>query len=144
MDTRGRILTSMIVALGFCAVLLVGAPGLAQGSYPADFDPRMRYVPPQPTLEGSPPPVPRECKPRYMAGPGTGLVLGMGAMGLGGPLIWAGTYYGEPRSAGEKALIAGGSLMIAAGLAAVVYSGIKLKRNQETRNRVCRASDGSR
>jgi hypothetical protein len=143
MDTRGRILSSMIVALGFGAVLLVGAPGRAQGSHPADFDPRLSHVPPQPTLDVSPPPVPRECKPRYMAGPGTGLVLGLGSIGLGGALIGAGTYYGEPRSAGEKGLIAGGSLMIGAGLAAVVYSGIKLKRNQETRNRVCRASAGS-
>lgn len=144
MDTRGRILTSMIVALGFGAVLLMGVPAHAQGSDPADFDSRLHHVSPQPVLEVSPPPVPRECKPRYMAGPGTGLVLGLGSIGLGGPLIWAGTYYGEPRSAGEKGLIAGGSLMIAAGLAAVVYSGIKLKRNQETRNRVCRVSGASR
>ena len=136
MDTRSRTLTSTIVALCVAAVFVTAAPGRAQESDPADLDLRLRYVPAQSTPEAFPPRVPRECKPRYMAGPGTGLVLGIGSIGVGGSVIWAGTLL-DPR------LTAGGSFVVAAGLAVAIFSAIKVKRNRDRRARICGARDGS-
>lgn len=89
--------------------------------------------------------LPRECKPRYMVGPGLGIPLGIGAMTLGGVVVWAGTgcwgWAGvdcsAPRSTSERAAMAGGALLLGAGAATLIYSSIKLHRNMQTRTRVC-------
>lgn len=137
METRSRILTSIIGALAFGVVSSVAAPGWAQGSDLGDFDPRPRRVVPQRALEVVPPPVPRECTPGYMAGPGSGVVLGLGAIGVGGTFLWAGVSFADSGTGGPNAMVAGASLMIASGVAAVIYSSIKLKRNAEARRRLC-------
>ena len=136
MDICDRTLTSTIVALWAGAFFFTATPGRAQANDPRDVDLSLRYVAAQPTSAALTPPVPRECRPRYMAGPGTGVVLGMGSVGVGAPLIWAGTLY-------DARMTAGASLIVAAGLAAVVASGIKLKRNRDRRAHVCGASSGS-
>ena len=137
MDRCGRTRTSTIVALYVGAFFFTAAPGRAQENDPTDLDLRLRYDAPPPTPEALPPPVRRECKPRYMAGPGVGLTLGMASIGFGGVMIGFATDDDPFGISAEKGSIAGGSLMIAAGLAAIVYSGIKATLNGEKRARVC-------
>jgi len=91
--------------------------------------------------ESPTPPTPRQCKPRFMAGPATGIPLGIGAAVLGGTMVWAGT---DPHgtlfsdsTGSQKGFIAGGAIVMASGLAAFIYSSIKLKKNLDTRARVC-------
>jgi hypothetical protein len=82
-------------------------------------------------------PVPRECKPKYMVGPGIGIPLGLGTATFGGVLTYAATvdiFGSTPNSAGG---IAGGTLLIGAGLATFIYSSIKLSKNRHTRERLC-------
>ena len=81
---------------------------------------------------------PRECTGRFVAGPAVGIPLGLETAALGGVLIYAGTdpIFGDSNNA-RGALIASGSITVAAGLAALVYSSIKLRRNLEVRHRVC-------
>lgn len=85
-------------------------------------------------------PIPRECKARFVAGPSVGIPLGLGTATLGGMFIYVGSAraYGavgvDDRSPGA---IAGGTIMLSAGLAAVVYSSIKLRRNLDARFERC-------
>ncbi len=81
---------------------------------------------------------PRECTGRFVAGPAVGIPLGVGTAALGGVLIYAGTdRFFDDSSNARAGFIAGGSITVAAGLAALVYSSIKLRRNLEVRHRVC-------
>ncbi len=90
-----------------------------------------------------PPAVPRECTPRYMAGPGVGIPLGLGTAVTGAVFVGYGTadfeLFGQRISWARNppASIAGGSVMIAAGLTAFLYSSVKLSKNRRQRERVC-------
>ena len=70
------------------------------------------------------PPVPRECTPRYMAGPAVGMVVGPVAMVSGLFLAASGAAFppAEGRTPGQRGRIAGGSLVMAAGLGTFLYS----------------------
>ena len=83
------------------------------------------------------PPVPRECKPRYMAGPAVGIPLGLGTAAFGSVFTYAATVDVLVPTPNSRGGIAGGTLMIAAGLATFIYSSIKLKRNMDARRRLC-------
>jgi len=94
-------------------------------------------------VETPAPPLPRECKPRYMAGPAVGLVVGPGAIVGGMFMIAAGSFqldlFGveDERTTRDRGLIAGGSLFLAAGLATFIYSSAKLSKNRHERRRIC-------
>lgn len=84
--------------------------------------------------------VPRECKPRYMVGPGLGVPLGVGAVMGGAVMVAVGNFQvlgPVPKTRRDRAFIAGGSLMIGAGIATFIYSTIKLQENRHARRRVC-------
>jgi hypothetical protein len=90
-------------------------------------------------VETPTPPVPRECTPRYMAGPAVGLVVGPGAIVSGLFMVAAGSYRSIPdqRTGGDRALIAGGAIVMAAGLGTFLYSIGKLVKNRHERRRIC-------
>jgi hypothetical protein len=91
-------------------------------------------------VETPAPPVQRECTPRYMAGPAVGLVVGPGAMVGGLFMTAAGSYrsgLGE-RTARDRGLMAGGALVMAAGLGTFLYSIGKLAKNRHERRRICK------
>ena len=107
-------------------------------------DTGLRYLPGEETDEVIEPvaSTPRECKPRYMAGPAVGMVVGPGAIVSGLFMISAGTpvfkVLGQTeRTGGEKALTAGGALVMAAGTGALLYSIGKLVKNRRQRKKVC-------
>jgi hypothetical protein len=87
------------------------------------------------------PPVPRECKRRYMVGLGIGNPLGLGTFMGGVVMVTIGNYdlseSVDPKTRSDRAFIAGGSIMIAAGLATFIYSSVKLSQNRHERLRVC-------
>jgi hypothetical protein len=94
----------------------------------------------EPTEPNAPPSTPRECKPRYMAGPAVGIPLGVGSMILGGVMVGAGTdfqVFASGSGTNEPSLIASGSVLLAAGAAAMAYSAIKLTKNVRRRALVC-------
>ncbi len=85
---------------------------------------------------------PRECTGRFVAGPAVGIPLGLGAAAIGGVLIYAGTNpLGDAFSQGSnnnaRGAIAGGAILVGAGLAAFLYSAVKLHKNLEVRRRLC-------
>jgi hypothetical protein len=43
----------------------------------------------------------------------------------------------DPTTRSDRALIAGGSIMMAAGLASFIYSSVKLRNNRHARRRNC-------
>jgi len=90
--------------------------------------------------EKPPPSVPRECTGRFMAGPAVGIPLGLGVAAFGSVLISAATvdlFEPRPSSRSERGAIAGGSIMIGTGLAAFIYSSVKLSKNRRVRKRIC-------
>ena len=95
---------------------------------------------PQPGADLLATPTPRECKPRYMAGPGTGMALGAGAITGGALMVTAGNLqlFDSPKTRRERGLIAGGSVLMAAGVAALIYSSVRLAKNRYARQSVCR------
>jgi hypothetical protein len=63
--------------------------------------------------EISAPPIPRECKPSYMAGPAVGVPLGLGAFMGGVVTVTVGNFdlfEPDPKTRRDRALIAGGSI----------------------------------
>lgn len=117
--------TQPSVAATLLASLLFACP-TAQASAEEEFPSR---------IESS---EPRECTGRFVAGPAVGIPLGVGTAALGAVLIYAGTDpVFDSRSNNAAGVIAGGSIMVAVGLAAFLYSSVKLRRNLETRDRVC-------
>ncbi len=92
------------------------------------------------TVETPAPAVPRECKSRYMVGPGMGIALGPTVIIGGGYMVAAGSLGGlwdSELTSRDKGLIAGGSFVIAGGAATFIYSLVKLSRNRHERRRVC-------
>ncbi len=85
-------------------------------------------------------PTPRECKPRYMAGPATGMALGAGAITGGALMVTAGNLqlFDSPKTRSQRGLIAGGSVLMAAGVATLIYSSVRLAKNRYARQSVCR------
>lgn len=82
----------------------------------------------------------RECTPRYMAGPGVGIPLGLATAGLGSAFVFLSTTPSSGSSSGKsnsRAAAIAGAVMIPAGLAAFIYSSVKAKRNRRTRKQVC-------
>jgi hypothetical protein len=75
-----------------------------------------------------------------MAGPAVGVPLGLGVVAFGSVLISAATvdfFEPRPNSRSERGAIAGGSIMIGAGLATFIYSSVKLSKNRRVRKRIC-------
>ena len=85
-------------------------------------------------VEISAPRVPRECKPRYMAGPAVGLVLGVYAVAFGTVVKRDGFAYPKQR---DPMHTGWGAALIAAGLGTFVYSSVRLAKNRHARRRVC-------
>ncbi len=83
------------------------------------------------------PPVPRECKPSYMVGPGLGIPLGLSTATVGSVLAWAGSVDFWGPTPNNQGAIAGGTLLIGAGLATFIYSSVKLSKNRHSRERLC-------
>jgi hypothetical protein len=86
------------------------------------------------------PPVPRECRPRYMAGPAVGLPLGVYAIASGTIMVRAGTdmqIFSSPPRHRDPMLIGWGGALIAAGVGTFIYSSVKLAMNRHVRRRVC-------
>jgi hypothetical protein len=80
----------------------------------------------------------RECTPRYMAGPATGIPLGLGTAGLGSALVFvASAPYTDTSLPDSRASGIAGAVMIPVGVAAFIYSSVKLAKNRQTRLRVC-------
>ncbi|MEM8605854.1 MAG: hypothetical protein AAGF92_02015 [Myxococcota bacterium] len=80
------------------------------------------------------PPEPRECKPRYMVGPGLGIPLGAGSL-IGGAIFTAigvGTF-----GSTEPKVIGIGAAMLTVGLGTLAFSMVKLRRNRERRLELC-------
>ncbi|MGB8222794.1 MAG: hypothetical protein WCF10_09405 [Polyangiales bacterium] len=103
--------------------------------------------PPLPPTEPNAPSTPRECKPRYMAGPAVGIPLSVGSMILGGVMVGAGTDYqvlASGSGSNVPGLIGGGSVLLAVGAAAMVYSAIKLTKNVHRRALVCDSANAER
>jgi len=94
--------------------------------------------------EAPAPSVPRECTGRYMAGPAVGIPLGLSVAAFGSVLVAAASAdlfeSSRPNDPAERGAIAGGSIMIGAGLASFIYSSVKLSKNRRTRKRVCGSS----
>jgi hypothetical protein len=91
-------------------------------------------------LEAPTPSVPRECTGRFMAGPAVGIPLGLGVAAFGSVLVSAAAvdlFGSRPSSRSERGAIAGGSIMIGTGLAAFIYSSVKLSKNRRARKRIC-------
>jgi len=125
----------------------------ASPSFSLDLDDSaLRYLPSGETDESLAPSAstPRECKPRYMAGPAVGMVAGPGAIVLGWFMIGAGyptsrlLFTSSERTGGEKALTAGGAILFAAGTGALLYSIGKLVKNRRERKRVCGSEQPAR
>ena len=120
--------------LGLCAFVLIGStPGLARAEGGAP-----------PALES---PKPRECTGRFVAGPSVGIPVGLGTAAVGAVLIYAATNPLDDAFGGDSAGnnwpggVAGGSILVAAGLAAFLYSAIKLHKNLDVRRDLCREHD---
>lgn len=80
---------------------------------------------------------PRECTGRFVAGPAVGIPLGAGTATLGGVFIAAGQgLFGDPVDNSPGAFAAG-SILLAAGLTAAIYSSVKLAKNMKVRRRMC-------
>jgi hypothetical protein len=81
-----------------------------------------------------------------MAGPALGIPLGLASVAVGAIFVTA-VNAGEDlfedidipsaRNRRDRAFLAGGTLMIAAGSATFLYSSIKLHENRQTRRRLC-------
>ena len=86
-------------------------------------------------------PLPRECKPGYMAGPAVGIAVGTLASLTGPGMIWAGNFELEGGTSEEtradRGLKIGGTVLLLAGLGTLIYSGVKLSKNRHERRRVC-------
>ena len=78
--------------------------------------------------------MPRECKSRYMAGPGTGVVLSAGAVWFGSQLIWLGSDGFFDR---DRGLLGGGAFMVAAGAATMAISFMSIARHRKHRKTLC-------
>lgn len=119
----------------FTSVLVVALQtGLA---HPAQADDASQSVE---LREAPPPSVPRECTGRFMAGPAVGIPLGLGVAAFGSVLVTAAAvdlFEPRPSSRSERGAIAGGSIMIGTGLAAFIYSSVKLSKNRRARKRIC-------
>ncbi len=90
------------------------------------------------TPKDSPPPR-RECTPRYMAGPAAGIPLGLGAAGLGSALVFvASVPFTDPSLPDSRAAGIAGSVILPVGVAAFIYSSVKLAKNRQTRFRECK------
>lgn len=119
---------------GLCALVLIGSTA---GRARAD--------------EGAPPalesPTPRECTGRFVAGPSVGIPVGLGTAAFGAVLIYAASnplgdaFGGDASSNNSPGGIAGGSILVGAGLAAFLYSAIKLHKNLAVRRDLCREHD---
>ena len=129
-----RSLPHSFPVLGLCALVLIGSTaGRARAQEEAPS-----------ALES---PTPRECTGRFVAGPSVGIPVGLGTAAIGAVLIWAATnptgdlLFGESADNNSAGGIAGGSILVGAGLAAFVYSAIKLHKNLEVRRDLCREHD---
>jgi hypothetical protein len=73
-----------------------------------------------------------------------GIPVGLGTAAFGAVLTWAATnplgdaFGGNTADDNSPGGIAGGSILVGAGLAAFVYSAIKLHKNLEVRRDLCR------
>jgi hypothetical protein len=81
-----------------------------------------------------------------MAGPAVGIPLGLASVAVGAIFLTAFNLSEDlvedidvpsERDRRDRAFIAGGTLMIAAGAATFLYSSIKLHENRKTRRRLC-------
>lgn len=116
-----RSLPHWFPALGLCVLVLIGSTaGRARAEEGAPS-----------ALES---PTPRECTGGFVAGPAVGIPVGLGTAAFGAVLIYAATnplgdaFSGEGAGNNSPGGIAGGSILVGAGLAAFLYSAIKLTR----------------
>lgn len=77
-----------------------------------------------------------------MAGPAVGVPLGLGTFMGGVVMVTVGNFdlfEPDPKTRRDRALIAGGSILMAAGLATFIYSAVRLSQNRQVRQRICGA-----
>jgi hypothetical protein len=77
-----------------------------------------------------------------MAGPAVGVPLGLGTFMGGVVMVTVGNFdlfEPDPKTRRDRALIAGGSILMAAGLATFIYSAVRLSQNRQARRRICGA-----
>lgn len=81
----------------------------------------------------------RECTPRYMAGPAVGIPLGLGTAGLGSALVFvASVPYTDTSLPDSRAAGIAGAVILPVGVAAFIYSSVKLAKNRQARLRECK------
>lgn len=129
------------------AVLCVCATGVlnessasAQTGYPATSDPRLQYVPPARTLEE----LQREYDAIRLWAPALGMPVSYFAASGGMVMIAAANFdlclsstcIDEPRTRSEKAWIAAGGIVIAAGIAGFVASIVRIRQKQQRKHRL--------
>lgn len=132
----------MTIGLALGATLCFAASASAQDGYPADFDPRLRYVPPQPTLEE----LRREYDSIHILAPAIGIPVSYFTAGGGLGLIMAGSLdfdlcftvapcdeVEEPLTPGERATLAAGSVILVGGVAGLVASIVRLRQKNSRR-----------
>ena len=82
----------------------------------------------------------RECKPRYMVGPGMGVVVAPGVVLGGSVAVTVGTWDfsgSYSRTALDRGIIALGAIGIAGGVALLIGSAHNIGKKRARRNEVC-------
>lgn len=138
--TRNRSSTIIVLVVG--AALSSAAPVSAQDGYPPNFDARLRYVPPEPTLEE----LQREYDSIHIWAPAVGIPVSYFAAGGGAALLMAGSIdlnfcftetpcevIGQPRTPGERAMIGVGSVIVVSGIAGLIASVVQLREKNRRR-----------
>lgn len=137
-----RIHSSTIIVLVVGPTLLSPALVSAQDGYPANFDARLRYAPPAPTLEE----LQREYDSIHIWAPAVGIPVSYFAAGGGAALLMAGSIdlnlcftetpcevIEHPRTPGERAMIGVGSVLVASGVAGLIASVVQLSKKNRRR-----------
>lgn len=142
MSNRG--LAWSVQTLGLVAVVTVvgvASPGSAQVAAQANLSLDYHVLAQIEEAAAVESPTPRECKPRFMAGPGFGIaasplaVVGGTFMIIGGTLD--GLFTDDSNRVSSAGLVAGGSVLVAAGLGTLIFSSVRLSRNLKARRSVC-------
>ena len=137
---RMPVLRAATVLFTACLIIRVALPASVRADEPVRPGIDYKDAPGLPVASE----IPRECKPRYMAGPAVGIPLGLGTAGLGSAFVFIATTPSSSRLRDSSTAIGiAGSVMIPTGTAVFIYSAVKAKRNRQERRRVCNRPAGA-